>query len=336
MITPALATAATPTPDADLLRLCVEFHRQRTTTSGIEPGDDAALEERWQKVRLIAAMRPRTDAGRRAKAGVGVALLMEDHGPEHARSRARFALNVLRDVAAPVADIPAAPPGNSDVDLIEACRAFIAADDAIRMADAVDDDTVDPDLKIWEGTLDRAIAFPATTVPGLYAKASVATAALRLRIHELEREESAAFSVAVDTIAVLGAAEIPDDETETELASEGDGEQDLSITSVAKIDFDAMSLDLKAMPLAQFLANAENAHGILQLGAMMLTRTPDELAEMFKRMRTKADDQGKSAVGAISEIIETKEWFDGYAKLLECVQARAFVGLARAVDPSPG
>jgi hypothetical protein len=44
---------------------------------------------------------------------------------------------------------------------------------------------------------------------------------------------------------------------------------------------------------------------------------------------------GERAVSAISEITETKEWFAGYAKLLECIQARAVVGMARAVEPPP-
>jgi hypothetical protein len=131
--------------------------------------------------------------GRRTKAGVGTALLLEDDGPGHAGGSARFALNVPRDIAAPVADIPATPTGNPDADLIEACRAFLAAEDAVNLANAADDDTVDPDLKTWNGTLDRAIALPANTVPGLYAKASVATAALRLRIHDLEREAPSAM-----------------------------------------------------------------------------------------------------------------------------------------------
>jgi hypothetical protein len=62
---------------------------------------------------------------------------------------------------------------------------------------------------------------------------------------------------------------------------------------------------------------------------------PRRLADMFKKLRTKADGQGESAVSAISEIAETREWFAGYGKLLECIQARAVVGMARAVEPPP-
>jgi hypothetical protein len=93
---PVLAAGAEA--DAELIRLCQQFHQQHAEMEAI-PNDDwkmlgnAAMEARDNTIRLIEGLRAVTERGRQMKASVAVVLLVEyGDGPE-------LALAALRDVA---------------------------------------------------------------------------------------------------------------------------------------------------------------------------------------------------------------------------------------------
>jgi hypothetical protein len=84
LTTPALAQP-TPGPDAKLLRLCARFQTQHrlVLTLANAAGDtsdalDWAMIKRWGISDKIAAITAVTDAGKRAKAEVAIALLEEN------------------------------------------------------------------------------------------------------------------------------------------------------------------------------------------------------------------------------------------------------------------
>ncbi len=60
-----------PHPDADLLMLCAEYHRQFALI--------ALTEDRWEVFERIEKIVPLTDEGRKAKAALAVAVIHECH-----------------------------------------------------------------------------------------------------------------------------------------------------------------------------------------------------------------------------------------------------------------
>ena len=73
--------APDPRPDADLLTVCTEFRRANVALGATSSTDEQALDAAWEARQRVAerlmTIRPTTDAGRRAKAGVGVTILNE-------------------------------------------------------------------------------------------------------------------------------------------------------------------------------------------------------------------------------------------------------------------
>jgi len=100
----ATATPPDGTPDAELLRLCAEFHRLQAAVNAASGGAalDAAMNARWTITDRIKALVPATAAGHRAKAAVAIVLLREgsvgDDG-DAADSDVSFAFVVLTDLA---------------------------------------------------------------------------------------------------------------------------------------------------------------------------------------------------------------------------------------------
>jgi hypothetical protein len=72
-----------PHPDADLLMLCAEYHRQFALIAVTDAHDEAAhealTEDRWEVVERIEKIVPLTDEGRKAKAALAVAVIHECH-----------------------------------------------------------------------------------------------------------------------------------------------------------------------------------------------------------------------------------------------------------------
>jgi hypothetical protein len=69
-------------PDAELLAMCIAFHRQHAAAQAVPSGDVdddllAAMDRRWEISDEIQNIPATTEAGRRAKALVAVVLLRE-------------------------------------------------------------------------------------------------------------------------------------------------------------------------------------------------------------------------------------------------------------------
>jgi hypothetical protein len=99
-----LAAPAAAGEDAELLRLCTEFHRLHAVAYALPREADeaemvAALDRRWAVSDQIALIPAMTDAGRRAKAAVASALL-DEWGNLETSQTILFARNVLRDISA--------------------------------------------------------------------------------------------------------------------------------------------------------------------------------------------------------------------------------------------
>lgn len=86
-------------PDNVLLALCAEFHRRHTALGEISAEDEAAQDAAWaarqEVMDRIMGMRPTMVAARRAKAAVGVAVLLETPNWER-NTEWRFALASFR------------------------------------------------------------------------------------------------------------------------------------------------------------------------------------------------------------------------------------------------
>ena len=89
---------AQPSPDADLLDLCAEFHRHHAAGhDDANSGWEAALQERCKVYIELEGLVPATFAGHFAKARVAVVLLAENQYEEFSGDPdARFALATLR------------------------------------------------------------------------------------------------------------------------------------------------------------------------------------------------------------------------------------------------
>lgn len=90
--------AAPPNPDAGLLALCAEFHRQNALGyDEANPAWEGAMGERYEVYTKLEEMVPVTQAGHLAKARVAVVLLTENDYEEFSGNPdARFALVTLR------------------------------------------------------------------------------------------------------------------------------------------------------------------------------------------------------------------------------------------------
>jgi hypothetical protein len=98
--------AAAASPDAELLALCVKFHRQAAAFDAVpESADDQVsddvMDARWRITDQIEDMTPTTEAGRKAKAEIAVFLLEENRGPDVRDESAdlSFAYATLLDMA---------------------------------------------------------------------------------------------------------------------------------------------------------------------------------------------------------------------------------------------
>lgn len=93
-----MTAAPPPNPDAGLLALCAEFHRQNALGyDEANPAWEAAMEERFEVYTELEGMVPVTEAGHRAKVSVAVVLLAENDYEEFSGNPdARFALVTLR------------------------------------------------------------------------------------------------------------------------------------------------------------------------------------------------------------------------------------------------
>jgi hypothetical protein len=87
--------------DAELLALCAAFHEEHAAANalGQEEVCEAALDRCWDLSDEIQDIPAATEAGRRAKAAVGVVLLHENGGDEYPDADVEFALATLRDIA---------------------------------------------------------------------------------------------------------------------------------------------------------------------------------------------------------------------------------------------
>jgi hypothetical protein len=87
--------------DAELLALCAAFHEEHAAANapGTEEVCEAALARRWDISDDIQDIPATTEAGRRAKAAVGVVLLQENRGDEYLDEDVEFAMAALRDIA---------------------------------------------------------------------------------------------------------------------------------------------------------------------------------------------------------------------------------------------
>ncbi len=78
---PMIPAFADDYPDGHLLVLCADFDRLHATLAATPFDDEAALDVAWEARQAVAdklaTLRPITDAGRRAKAAVTVAILSE-------------------------------------------------------------------------------------------------------------------------------------------------------------------------------------------------------------------------------------------------------------------
>jgi hypothetical protein len=90
--------------DAELIRLCAEFHRLHGAANAA-PGDDnaaieAALDARWETSDAIQRTPAATIDGHRAEASVAIVLLRENNrGDEFSSGDAAFAYATLLDIA---------------------------------------------------------------------------------------------------------------------------------------------------------------------------------------------------------------------------------------------
>ena len=79
----------------------------------------------------------------------------------------------------------------------------------------------------------------------------------------------------------------------------------LTASQAAAIDFDGMDLEDGLIAPDQFLQDARRMYGVLAIGEAMLRKSAPDLAD-------------------------AKAWFDGFAKVLGVVEARALIAASRA------
>jgi hypothetical protein len=119
--TAAVAAArAAPVPaagdDAELIRLCAEFHHLTAAMAAwsVEDDDgfDAKMSERWAVSDRIMLLSATTDTGRRQKAAVALVGLEENYQPTEGQT-IRTTLAALRDIAGTAIAATTAVPANA-------------------------------------------------------------------------------------------------------------------------------------------------------------------------------------------------------------------------------
>ena len=98
----------------------------------------------------------------------------------------------------------------------------------------------------------------------------------------------------------------------------------LTASQAAAIDFDGMDLEDGLIAPDQFLQDARRMYGVLAIGEAMLRKSAPDLADVF---RVQGED---GIIGALDELADAKAWFDGFAKVLGVVEARALIAASRA------
>jgi hypothetical protein len=101
---PAIAGAPRrPDPDAEVIALCAEFHRQHEVAMALpdhdEDGLGAALDVRRDISDQILGIPAKTQSGQKAKALVALVLIEENQALDHMDGDMSFAYEALRDVA---------------------------------------------------------------------------------------------------------------------------------------------------------------------------------------------------------------------------------------------
>lgn len=94
-----------------------------------------------------------------------------------------------------------------------------------------------------------------------------------------------------------------------------------TIEQAAALTFDALPVEMPDR--ARFMDQAATAFVCVRVGAAMLTKDPAELAAALKM-------QGKAGIfELLEEMNANREWFAGFVKLLDAVEARVFVAPSR-------
>lgn len=96
-----------------------------------------------------------------------------------------------------------------------------------------------------------------------------------------------------------------------------------TIEQAAALTFEPMAVDMPNR--ARFMDQALAAFGCIHAGALMLAMTPDELAVVLK------GHGGGNLSLLLAELNDTRDWFAGFVKVLDVVEARVFIAASRAV-----
>lgn len=94
-----------------------------------------------------------------------------------------------------------------------------------------------------------------------------------------------------------------------------------TIEEAAALSFDALPVEMPDR--ARFMDQAATAFVCVRVGVAMLTKDPAELAAALKM-------QGKAGIfELLEEMNANREWFAGFVKVLDAVEARVFVAASR-------
>ena len=211
--------------DAELIRLCGDFHRLTAAMAGWsvddDDGFDAKMSERWAVSDRIMLLSATTDTGRRQKAAVALVGLEENYKPTEGQT-IRTTLAALRDIAGTAVAATASgacllPPaaGDDDAELLSACEAFwrherhIVAIDTKPLEDfhaygtteceAEERETADA-LDAWNESVETITDLAPSTRAGVLAKVAVSRAALHRHVAGTTQEFYAKSSITEDLI----------------------------------------------------------------------------------------------------------------------------------------
>lgn len=94
-----------------------------------------------------------------------------------------------------------------------------------------------------------------------------------------------------------------------------------TIEQAAALTFDALPVEMPDR--TRFMDQAATAFVCVRVGAAMLAKDPAELAAALKM-------QGKAGIfELLEEMNANREWFAGFVKVLDAVEARVFVAASR-------
>ncbi len=98
-----------------------------------------------------------------------------------------------------------------------------------------------------------------------------------------------------------------------------------SVEEMAAVSFEALPAgELNPPPtLAAFMDSAGNTFNMVRLGLPLLTKTPDELVEIF---HTLGEDE---VLQFAIDVGNTKEWLGGLVRFLEALEARTWIATCR-------